>query len=72
MVLTVAALALVPRRYRYWRLLAVLGWATVWFDGQARLSLLTLAGLGLALGSLGSLGIVIVLQRRRGSADSRN
>jgi len=50
--LAMIVLVLIPARYRYWRLAAVLGWATIWLDGHAGWNAVDLTGLGVAVISL--------------------
>ena len=56
-----AAFALIPRRYRYSRLPAVLGWAIVWIDNRLTWHWIDLTGLTAI--SLATTSIVLLRRR---------
>jgi hypothetical protein len=56
-VLVAVSFVVIPWRYRYWRLLAVLGWSLVWFDSRFTATWADWVGLGIVLLSLASVSI---------------
>jgi hypothetical protein len=71
-VLVMVSFVAIPWRYRYWRLLAVLGWSLVWFDSRFTAAWADWVGVGLVVLSLAA----TFVQRRRfrhpGAGDTLN
>jgi hypothetical protein len=68
--LFMGALAFTPRRYRHLQLMAVAGWALVWFDGE--LTKHWTDSLGLAITCLAMLLLAMTTRRPGGQHEPRD